>query len=372
MAEQSKRIRYAVVGAGNLAQVAVLPAFHNARENSELAAIITGEREKREGLEKLYRPSLTGTYDELERVIEEGKIEAIYLATPNTEHRSFTERAARCGVHVLCEKPMAVTVEDCEAMIRATQQHGVKLMIAYRLHFEETNLRAVEIVRSGELGDAKIFSSVFAQHVRRGDIRTQGQLGGGAIFDMGVYPINAARYLFRDEPIEVFAISPPSTKPEFAEVDETTTIFLRFPRGQVAQMTVSLGAAAIDNYRVVGTEGELRVEPAFGYTSELKHYLTKRNRTTETTYAERDQFAPELIYFSRCILENKDPEPSGEEGLADVRIVCAALESIKTGHSVSLPVLARAQRPDLNQEIHKPKIRPPKPIDAPAPVQEHR
>ena len=292
----------------------------------------------------------------------------MYVATPNALHRPFTERAASCGVHVLCEKPMAVTVEDCQAMIRVTQEHRVKLMIAYRLHFEEANLRAVELIQSGELGKAKIFSSVLSQQVRPGDIRTLSHLGGGAVFDMGVYPINAARYLFRDEPIEVLAISPPLVDARFEGVDEMTTIVLRFPRGRVAQMTVSLGTVATDGYQVLGTHGKLRVEPAFGYETGLTHHLTKNGRTTQTNFAKRDQFAPELIYFSRCILENREPEPSGEEGLADVRIVNAALESAQTGRSVTLPFFTRAQRPDLRQEIHKPPVKQPKTIEAPAPT----
>jgi predicted dehydrogenase len=361
-----KKVRYALVGAGNIAQVAVLPAFAHARENSELVAIVSDDGEKRAELAKRYGVELTGTYDELERVIERGRVDAVYVATPNHDHRSTTERAARAGAHVLCEKPMAVTVEDCEAMLAATRAAGVKLMVAYRLHFEEANLRAVDLVQSGKLGQVKLFSSTFTQLVRPGDIRTGGeQVGGGALYDMGVYPINAARYLFRDEPFEAFATCVRGGRVDGA--DETTVAVLRFPGDRVAHFSVSLGVASVSSYRVAGTEGDLRLEPAYDYVGELEHHLTVGGKTEERTFKKRDQFAPELVHFSRCILEGREPEPSGEEGLADVRIVRALLRSAETGQWVKLEPFVRSQRPSLANEMRKPPVKEPKTVHAPSP-----
>ncbi|HEU4532961.1 MAG TPA: Gfo/Idh/MocA family oxidoreductase, partial [Polyangiaceae bacterium] len=275
-------------------------------------------------------------------------------------------RAARAGVHVLCEKPMAVTVEDCEAMIKATKAAGVKLMIAYRLHFEEANLKAIEIAQSGKLGQPKVFSSVFSQVVRPDDIRTKPELGGGALFDMGIYPLNAARNLFRDEPIEVFAACTGLGGP-FRGVDETTVAVLRFSGDRLAQFTCSLGVASVSSYRIAGTEGDLRLEPAFSYAGELKHYLTVGEKTEEHTFRKRDQFAPELVAFSRCILDGTEPEPSGEEGLADVRIMRALLQSAETGQIVKLEPFVRTQRPGIEQEMRKPPVKEPKTVNAPSP-----
>ena len=200
------KIRYAVIGAGNIAQVGVLPAFAHAAENSELVAIISSDPEKREKLTAKYDVEAVGDYDNLERILEEADVDAAYIALPNHLHRAFTERCAAVGVHVLCEKPMAMSVNDCEAMIEATDAADVMLMIAYRLHFEETNLRALESVRAGKIGDPTMFSSMFTHQVKAGDIR-----------------------------------------------------------------------------------------------------------------ARSDQFTPELVYFSQCIMDDIEPEPSGEEGLCDVR-----------------------------------------------------
>jgi predicted dehydrogenase len=363
----SRRVRYAVIGAGNIAQVAVLPAFEHAAENSQLVALISSDAEKREALGKRYALEHTGSYDELEQVLERAEADAVYIAVPNSMHREITERAARCRAHVLCEKPMAETVDDCLAMIHVCRENQVLLMIAYRLHFEEANLRAIELAQSGQLGELRIFSSIFSQEVREGDVRTKGELAGGALYDMGVYPINAARNLFRDEPDEVFATCVSGTDGRFQNVDEISGALLRFPGGRVAQLTASLNAAHVSTYRLVGSKGDLRVEPAFGYTNELTHFLTIGGETREQRFAKRDQFAPELVSFSRCILEGREPEPSGEEGLADVRIVRAIFRSAETGKAVRLTPFERSQRPSLAQEIHKPPVPHVETVRAPSP-----
>lgn len=364
--EASRKIRYAVVGVGNIAQVAVLPAFKHASENSELVALVSSDPLKRAELSKQYRLDVTGDYEDLEHVLERARVDAVYLAVPNTMHRELTERAAKAKRHVLCEKPMAASVADCEAMIRACDEHQVKLMIAYRLHFEEANLRAIELVKAGEIGAPRLFTASFTQQVRRDDIRTQSELGGGALYDMGIYCINAARYIFRDEPEEVFATTLAGDD-RFDGVDETSCAILRFSGGRIAQISASLGSAPVSSYRVIGTHGDLRVEPAFEYTTALKHYLTVGGRTHERSFAKRDQFAPELVMFSRAVLSDVSPEPSGLEGLADVRIMQAILHSAQKRQAVHLPPFTRDRRPGIAQEMHKPPVREPRTIHAPSP-----
>jgi predicted dehydrogenase len=370
MTTSKRKIRYAVVGAGNIAQVAVLPAFQHATENSQLVAVISSDAEKREALTRRYDLQFSGDYQQLEDVLRQARVDAVYVAVPNAMHREITERAARAGVHVLCEKPMAEKVEDCQAMIDVCREHDVRLMIAYRLHFEEGNMRAVELAQSGELGELRCFSSIFSQQVRTGDVRTQRELAGGALYDMGVYPINAVRYLFREEPSEVFATSITGSDERFSNVDHTTCAILRFHSGRVAQLTASLSAAPVSSYRVVGSKGDLRVEPAYDYAKDIKHYLTIDGETSERAFSKRDQFAPELITFSDCILQNREPEPSGEEGLADVLIARAIVRSAETGKAVVLTPLAstRSQRPGIAQAIDKPPAEPVSTIHAPGPT----
>jgi predicted dehydrogenase len=360
--ESNTRVRYAVVGAGNIAQVAVLPAFAHAKSNSELVALISSDPEKRSELGKRYGLDFVGDYQDLEVVLEKGRVDAVYIATPNTLHKTYALRAAAAGAHVLCEKPLAPSVADCEAIVEACESAGVKLMVAYRLHFEEANLKAIELVKSGKLGEPRLFESVFSHLVRPGDIRTDPELGGGAMLDLGVYCVNAARNLFRAEPSLVFA-----TAENRDGVDDTTTAILRFPGGKVAQFTVSNSMAGVSSYRICGSEGDLRVEPAYEYAEKNEHHLTLEGKTKSESFSKRDQFAPELEYFSRCILEDRTPEPNGEEGIDDVRVIEAILQSADTGKPVPLEPRQRARRPGLAQESKKPAVGKQATVNAPSP-----
>lgn len=225
---EQRKIRYAVVGLGWISQVAVLPAFANA-ENAELVALVSDNPTKREDLGKKYKVQKTYSYAEYDRCLESGEVDAVYIGLPNHLHREYTVRAAQAGVHVLCEKPMAVTEQDCEAMIAACQDRNVKLMIAYRLHFEPANMQAVEIVKSGQIGEPRFFSSVFAQQVEEANVRVKKALGGGVLDDMGIYCINAARYIFQDEPVEVFAVGASKPESRFQEVAEMHSVILLLP-----------------------------------------------------------------------------------------------------------------------------------------------
>lgn len=364
---KTRKVRYAVVGLGNIAQVAVLPAFEHASENSELVALVSSDAEKIAKLADRYDVKHTGTYDELEQVIRAASVDAVYVAVPNSLHREMTERAARAGASVLCEKPMATSVADCEAMIQTCNDAGVKLMIAYRLHFEASNLRAIERVRRGDIGEPRIFSSVFAHQVREGDIRTRADLGGGALLDMGIYCVNAARYVFGAEPMSVVAMQTADTEERFRHVDEMTSVVMRFPGERLAQFTASQGAANVSEFRVIGTKGDIELDPAFEYSSRLSEILTVDGETRERRGKRKDQFAPEIIHFSKCILDDETPEPSGEEGLADIRVLEAIVRSAATREVVDLPPFERGSRPNARLEMRKPPVGHQRTIHAPSP-----
>lgn len=365
---REQRIRYAVVGLGWISQDAVLPAFANVRETCELVALVSGDDDKLRALGKKYKVDRLVKYEQYDELLQSGEVDAVYIALPNSMHSDFAVRAARAGVHVLCEKPMAVTEQECGEMIRAAREGHVKLMIAYRLHFEEANLAAIELAKSGKLGDLRLFDASFTMDVKEGDIRLDGSLGGGALYDIGIYCINAARYLFRDEPEEVICIPFNNGDPRFAEVDEGFSALLRFPGQRVATFTVSFGAAPVSYFRLIGTKGDLRVEPAFHHTGDLEHFLTVDHKTKHEKYKSRDQFGPELHYFAECILLGRDPEPSGDEGLIDIRIIRACLLSAQQGgKAVPLTEADRLHRPGMEQEIHEPEPSKPGLVKAEAP-----
>jgi predicted dehydrogenase len=362
----SKKIRYAVVGLGHLAQVAVLPAFRNT-PNSELTAIVSGEDAKRKKLGKKYNLDHVYSYDDYDKALS--VVDAVYLVLPNHLHREYAVRAANAGVHVLCEKPMAVSEEDCEAMIAAADQNTVKLMIAYRLHFEEGNLEAIRLAKAGKLGNLRIFDSAFSQVVVADNIRVTEPVakGGGPVYDMGTYCINAARYLFQADPTSVMAFSANFSNKKFRHIDEMTSVLMRFPEERLATFICSFGAADVSRYTLIGTKGSLTAEPAYDYSMALKHRLTIGEKTTIRSFPKRDQFAAEVMYFSACILRNKQPEPSGLEGLADIRIIRAIYESAKTGKIIDLPKFAHKKRPSMRQEIHRPGHDKPKTVDVESP-----
>lgn len=367
-ASKSTRIRYAVVALGHIAQNAVLPAFANAAENSELVAFVSGKDEKLEEVGKQYGVERLYDYEQYDRLLESGTIDAVYIALPNSMHCEYAVRAAEAGIHVLCEKPMAVNEEECKKMIAAAEAHDVRLMIAYRLHFEKANLEAIRLVKSGAIGEPRIFESVFCQQIKEGDIRLKSGLAGGPLYDIGVYCINAARYLFRDEPIQVFGFNASSEDPRFREVDEMVNAVLRFPRSRLASFTCGFGSVDVSSYRIVGTEGDLRLEPAYDYQTNLVHHLTVGGKTKRRTFVVRDQFAAELIYFSRCIQRGEQPEPAGYEGLADVRIIEAIYRSIEEKSARMLEPFEKRQRPDLEQEVHRPAVGKPELVLAESPT----
>jgi glucose-fructose oxidoreductase len=291
-------------------------------------------------------------------MLDSGEADAIYLSVPNSLHREYAVRALESGVHVLCEKPMAPTEADCRAMIDASRQSGAKLMIAYRLHFEPATIEAIETLRSGQLGDPRFFSSVFAQQISQQNSRTKAEVWANPLPDMGPYPINAVRHLFQAEPIETFAFAARKNEPRFAEIDEMFTVALRFPAERLASFTVSYGANPVDQYRIDCTEGSIELNPGFMFSQPLKHKLTLGQKAVERNFPQTDQFGAETKYFSDCILDNTEPEPDGEEGLADVRVINAIEQSLRTRKPQTIePLSPRTRRPNRKQVITLPPIR---------------
>jgi len=358
-----RHIRYAVVGLGHIAQVAMLPAFANARRNSRLAALVSSDQVKLEQIGNKYDVKLRVSYEQYDALLKSGDIDAVYIALPNSLHCDYAVRAARAGVHVLCEKPLAVTEAECEQMAQAAREHDVRLMAAYRLHFERANLEAVETARSGRIGEPRHFSSVFTMQVEPGNIRTRHELGGGVLYDIGIYCINAARTLFGDEPVEARA----SATGAIGDVEESIACLLRFPNERLASFVCSFGAAKVSYYRIVGTKGDLELDPGYEYAGALRHRLTVDGESRERRFAKRDQFAPELLYFSDCVLHHREPEPGGREGLADVRVIRALYRSAQLGRAVPLSPFDKPERPSLEQEIRRPPIDKPAVIHARAP-----
>ncbi|MDX1962044.1 MAG: Gfo/Idh/MocA family oxidoreductase [Pirellulales bacterium] len=360
-------LRFAMVGLGHFAQAAVLPAFANTKKKAELKALVTGDPEKSAELSEKYQvPAVS--YDSYESLLQSGDIDAVYVAVPNTLHREYTERAARQGMHVLCEKPLAYTTADARAMITACREANVRLMTAYRLHFEEGNLQAIAAVKGGEIGEPRLFIATHTMQVKEDNIRVDAELGGGPLEDIGIYCLNAARYLFQSEPEEVFAYACFGTDPRFVEVPESVCATLRFPQNRLATFLCGFGEAKSSEYRVLGTKGLIKVDPAFTWQGDIQLSVINGQQKTRK-FKHRDQIAAEIIHFVDSVRNDQDPEPSGEEGLIDVNIIEALRHSYTTNQPVKLDHSQDKCYPDPSQSIHRPPSSNPELVNASSPGQ---
>ncbi len=363
----TKKVRYAVVGIGWFAQDAVLPAFKNAK-NAELVALVSGDPKKHEEVTKQYGvPAYTyAQYDEL---MASGKVDAVYIVLPNAMHKDYTVRAAKHKVHVLCEKPLAADAGECRDMIAACEAAGVKLMTAYRLHLEHGNLAAMELGKSGgKLGESRLFQASNVQIVQENSTRLDGDLAGGPLMDLGVYCINAARYMFRADPTEVTAFTVVGTEERFREVPETVAAVMRFPGDRLATFTCGFNQGKVSEFRLFGTKGSLVVDPAFSFTGPRTVTVELDGaKPKETEYAGTDHVGAEIAYFADCVLDNTTPEPDGYEGLADMMIIDAIKESSTTGKAVKVGPFRSKPRPDGSMEYKLPEVTPKTRVNAQSP-----
>ena len=337
-----KKIRYAVVGTGWISQIAFMPSIAQTG-NSEMTAIVSGTPENAQKLAAFYGIRHVYSYEHYDEMLKSGHVDAVYIALPNSLHADYAIRAARAGIHALVEKPLAVTVAECEAMIQAAKEAAVMLMTAYRLHTEPGTLEAIVMIRRGEIGEPRLFSSVFSFPVAAGNHRLKAEHWGGPLQDIGVYCVNAMRHLLQAEPTEVIAaIAARSGDARFGEVEEMVSATLRFPGERLAHFIASFGGDDIDQYRVVGTEGQIEVSSAYRFDRPITLRLSKGGKTVEKAFPQYDHFSGQAHYFSECILKGIQPEPDGGDGLADVAIMRAIEESARTGR---LQKIALPERP---------------------------
>lgn len=354
----NKKIRYAVMGLGHIAQVAILPAFKQS-EDSQLVSLISEDpvKLKKIGLKYNVKKDFLFDIKDFPACLEEAGVDVLYLATPNDTHCDLVIKALNQGVHVLCEKPLGVSVTQCEKMIKASEKNNKLLMTAYRLHFEQANLEVIKEASSKKLGELKIFNSTFTRQVKdKNNIRLNPQLlGGGPVWDIGIYCLNAARSIFRDEPIEVFAFAATAEKDRFSQTPEMVSVAMKFPKDRLANFMVSFGADSCSSYDVIGTKGRIHIEKAYEYVSGKEMITLKGDQKSKNKkYPRVDQFSAELDYFSSCVQEGEQPEPSGKEGMADVRVIEAILKSIETSAPVKLAPANGVLHPQISQVINNP------------------
>jgi predicted dehydrogenase len=359
------KIRYAIVGVGDIAQEDMMPGVDHTG-NSKMTALITSDSNKAAELGAKYDVQ-TFNYEQFDAALRSGAFDAIYLATPNWRHAEFIVPALKAGIHVLSEKPLEVSTEKCKEILEAEKSSNAKLMVAYRLHFEPATLDSIDVVRSGELGHVHLFASTFTQSVDPANHRVHSGELAGPVLDMGPYPVNAARYIFGEEPTEV--VSAVGTKHPESGFDQdffdTVAVTLRFPGERLAQFNLSYFGNPANSFMAIGEKGSVELDPCYTFGKGLEQTISIGEKKSTKSFKNTDHFGGEMKYFSDCILNGADPEPDGAEGFADVRVLEAIVEALKTGGPVKLEPFTRSKRIDTEaQRVMLSAVSTPELVDA--------
>jgi predicted dehydrogenase len=333
--DAGRKLGFALVGLGNLSTHQIAPALSKTKF-CRLAGIVTGTPAKAEKWQTQYNlpDKNIYSYDTMEHMADNPDIDVVYVVTPNALHAEHTIKAAKAGKHVLCEKPMEVSSEKCQQMIDACKQAGRQLAIGYRLHFEANNLECVRLAREKVFGDLKSIEADFGFHI--GDPKqwrlNRALAGGGPLMDVGIYALQATRYLTGEEPVQVTAVETVTDPVKFKDVEETIAWQLKFPSGIVTSSTSTYNFNGMDRYKAFAENGWFELDPAYIYGG----IQGRRSDGKPINLESGDQFAAEMDNFAECILNNQPTRVPGEEGLRDVKIMMAIYEAARTGKTVSL------------------------------------
>ncbi|HEY1628474.1 MAG TPA: Gfo/Idh/MocA family oxidoreductase [Tepidisphaeraceae bacterium] len=335
-----RKAGYAMVGLGSFCLNQLIPGFAAAKK-SKLVALVSGHPDKAKRIAEQHGVAAKNiyNYDNYDSIKDNPEVDVIYIVLPNCMHAEYVIRGAKAGKHIMCEKPMAVSVEECQAMVDACKAANRKLMIGYRSQYEPHNLRAIQMIRDGQIGKLITIVADAGFMMRDPTVwRLNKKLaGGGPLMDIGIYALQACRYLSGEEPIEINAMTHTTPDdPRFKEVEETCAWQMRFPSGVLANCTTSYNYSGQNRHRAVGTTGSIDMEPATGYGGN-KLTLHARGKPPELIdIADISQFAAEMDHFSDCVLNNKTPKTPGEEGLRDVRLMMAIYEAAASGKTVKV------------------------------------
>jgi predicted dehydrogenase len=323
-----KPVGYAAIGLGRISDIFMQACAQS--HTAKITALVTGHPDtkgvKYAAMYGVQKNSIY-TYETFDHILDNKDVDAVYVGLPNSMHCEYTVRAAQAGKHVLCEKPMAISSAECRKMIDACRQAKVKLMIAYRVHYDPTWGQAFQMIKSGELGELESFQGGFYGQEAAGEWRLTKKFGGGgALMDLGIYPLNTIRHITGEEPTDFAAmISTREKSGRFAEVEQSMEWTMKFPSGILASCGCSYGSRGPNYLSVHGEKGYLAMDQAYVYEG-LHLHGEAGDRPIEqlSTGKLPFQFVLEAEHFADCIRDNKEPESPGEEGLKDM----VAIEAI--------------------------------------------
>ena len=336
LAEESRpKLGWALCGLGGLAETQIAPALLKTR-HCRLTGLVTGSPEKTQEWKARYGIPQQNvySYDAMPKMAGNPDIDVVYIVTPHALHGGQTMLAAAAGKHVFCEKPMEVSVDRCRQMIDACEAADRKLGIAYRCQFDPLHLEMIRLAREKEFGNVRVIESSFGFHIGDPDQwRLRKNLsGGGALMDVGIYCLQASRYISGEEPVVVSAMETKTDPVKFSEVDETIAWQAKFESGLVANCGATFAAEGMGHLKVHAERGWFGLEPAFYYAGNKG----TRSDGKEFGFPQVDMFAAEMDDFSQCILDNRESKVSGSVGMQDVKIMMAIYESATTGRAVNI------------------------------------
>lgn len=328
-----QKIGVALVGLGYYSTDLLAPALQLTK-HCHLAGIVTGTPEKAERWQRQYKipDGNIYNYDNMDAIANNKHIDVIYIVLPTGMHSEYAIKAANTGKHVWCEKPMARTVAECQAIITACEKNKVKLAIGYRMQHEPNTQTLIRFGKEKKYGQLKKIEAAAGYFDNRTDHwKLKKDMGGGALYDMGVYTINAARYATGEEPISVTA-EHLTTRPElYTEVDETTRFLLEFPSRAIANCETSFGKS-MNRLHVTAENGWYGLEPFQSYNGikgETSDGILLNKKIANQQAKQMDDDALSIINDTAMLVP-------GEEGLKDIRVVEATYEAAAKGHRVAI------------------------------------
>ena len=348
---RERRLGFAIVGLGRLTLEEIMPAFGECKL-AKPVALVSGNQAKAEQVAQQYsiKPASIYNYQNYDQLRNNPDVDVIYIVLPNSMHAEYTVRGAQAGKHILCEKPMATTVEECQQMISACKQAKRKLMIAYRCQYEPHHRAMIQLIRNKEFGTVKLIQADNGQN-QGGDLNQwrlkKALAGGGSLPDVGIYCLNATRYLTGEEPIAISAnlFSTPND-PRFREVEESVTFQLQYPSGVLAICSTSYGFHRSRRFRVFGSDGWGQLDPAFDYRG-LQMELGRKSPSnsmaeniTQVRMNEKNQFALEMDHMADCVIHDRVPHTPGEEGLQDQKLMALIYQAAQSRQTITLPPVA--------------------------------
>ncbi len=322
----------ALIGLGYYATDVLAPALQETK-HCQLTGIVTGTPAKEKVWQEKYgiKPENTYHYDNFDDIANNDAIDIIYVVLPNSMHKEYVIRAAEAGKHVICEKPMAITAEECRAMIKASKDNQRRLSIGYRMQFEPHTQEVMRLGQERVYGPVRLVNAGAGYKEGREDHwKLKKAMGGGAMMDMGVYALQAARYVTGEEPVSVTAQTFTSRPEMFTEVDETTMFQLEFPSGALANLHTSFGMSM--NYlNVTAQDGWFKLDPFSAYRG-----IQGVSKDGPIEYPQINQQATQMDEQALSIINDTPMRVPGEEGLKDMIAVEGVYQALETGDEVKL------------------------------------